>query len=143
MIALKGAALHATDMYAAGERPMGDIDLLIREDDARPTSRVLESCGYTLAFTTHRHHVFQPNDKKVTPGGRLGEHVDNPIKIEVHTRIAEPLPVGRDRYYTVPIPSIDSPRPQFIPLGRGSHAAPIAACGRKHSGSRTQVDSTA
>jgi hypothetical protein len=91
LVALKGAALHASKIYAAGERPMGDIDLLARQEDAAAISRVLDACGYTDAFTTQRHRVFQPRIK--TQGGRLGEHVDNPIKVEVHTRIAEPLPV--------------------------------------------------
>jgi hypothetical protein len=93
-VALKGAALNAGDIYAAGERPMGDIDLLIRDEDAQASVRVLELCGYEAAFTTHRHQVFQPPFKNVLAGVRLGEHVDNPIKIEVHTKIAEPLPVN-------------------------------------------------
>jgi hypothetical protein len=33
LVALKGAALYAGKIYVAGERPMGDIDLLIRDDD--------------------------------------------------------------------------------------------------------------
>jgi Uncharacterised nucleotidyltransferase len=93
LVPLKGAALYASGIYAAGERPMGDIDLLIRNDDAEATARLLEDCDYEASFTTHRHQVFQPRVGKVSTGGRLGEHVDNPIKIEVHTRIAEHLPV--------------------------------------------------
>jgi hypothetical protein len=93
IIALKGAALQASGIYAAGERPMGDIDLLIRNDDANATARLLEFCGYEVAFTSRRHQVFRPRMKNVPACGRLGEHVDNPLKIEVHTRIAEPLPV--------------------------------------------------
>jgi Uncharacterised nucleotidyltransferase len=93
LVALKGAALHANGMYAAGERPMGDIDLLVRNDDVNATARLLEVCGYTPSFTVRRHQVFQPRDRKVITGGRLGEHVDNPIKIEVHTSIAERLPI--------------------------------------------------
>jgi len=92
-MALKGAALHAGGIYAAGERPMGDIDLLVRGDDPKAIARVLEHCGYAAAFTTHRHHVFQPRINKSLTCVRLGEHVDNPINIEVHTRIAERLPV--------------------------------------------------
>jgi hypothetical protein len=37
--------------------------------------------------------VFQPRVKKPLFGPRLGEHVDNPVNIELHTRIAERLPV--------------------------------------------------
>jgi hypothetical protein len=93
LVALKGAALHAAGIYAAGERPMGDIDLLIREGDGKTTARLLDVCGYVASFATRRHQVFQPRAGKVS-GGRLGEHVDNPIKVEVHTRIAEHLPVN-------------------------------------------------
>ena len=92
-VALKGAALHALDIYAAGERPMGDIDLLIRSEDVQAMSRVLEACGYAAAFRTHRHEVFQPRLKRPLNGPRLGEHVDDPINIEVHTRVAEGLPI--------------------------------------------------
>ena len=94
LVALKGAALHASEVYAAGERPMGDIDLLVRVGDLQAISRVLERCGYAAASSTHRHDVFQPRAQKIVTAGRLGEHVDNPIKIEVHTRIAELLPIN-------------------------------------------------
>ena len=31
MLALKGAALHELHVYAPGERPMADVDLLVSE----------------------------------------------------------------------------------------------------------------
>jgi len=93
MVALKGAALHAGKIYAPGERPMGDVDLLIRDDDASAMTRVLEECGYESAFANYRHHVFRPRSFPIAARTLLGEHVDNPVKIEVHTRIAERLPV--------------------------------------------------
>src|SRR5258706_6637508 len=71
LVALKGAALHASGIYTAGQRPMGDIDLLVRNDDANSVARVLDACGYAAAFTTHRHQVFQPRVRKVSPGIRL------------------------------------------------------------------------
>jgi putative nucleotidyltransferase-like protein len=117
-VALKGAALHARNLYAAGGRPMGDIDLLICGADANSLARVLEDCGYRAAFTTHRHEVFQPRVKKVLTGPRLGEHVDNPINIEVHTRIAERLPVHEIDITQFLIPG--SPQP-------GLNAYPTAA----------------
>ena len=94
-MALKGAALLAAKLYPIGERPMGDIDLLVRVGDVRASSRVLEVCGYSTDFSTHRHEVFRPLDKKrVLTTCVLGEHIDNPIKIEVHTKVAERLPVN-------------------------------------------------
>jgi Uncharacterised nucleotidyltransferase len=92
LVALKGAALHAIRIYTPGERPMGDIDLLVRDDDANAIAQILDACGYEAAFTSDRHQVFKPRVIKTVAEGRLGEHVDNPIKIEVHTRIAEALP---------------------------------------------------
>jgi hypothetical protein len=94
LVALKGAALLSGDIYLVGERPMGDIDLFIRAVDTQAISRVLGQCGYAAAFSTHRHDVFQPLNRKVIVICKLGEHSDNPIKIEVHTRIAERLPVN-------------------------------------------------
>jgi hypothetical protein len=93
LLALKGAALYASGVYAGGERPMGDIDLLIRSSDAKGIARLLGNCGYDVAFSTSRHQVFKPRDGKVPTADRLGEHADSPIKIEVHTAIAEHLPV--------------------------------------------------
>jgi hypothetical protein len=93
LVALKGAALYARNIYAAGERPMGDIDLLVRPDAAQATARLLESCGYSLNYTHRREQAFGPAGSTIPPADRLGEHVDNPITVEVHTRIAEPLPV--------------------------------------------------
>jgi hypothetical protein len=92
LMALKGAALYARGLYAPGERPMGDIDLLIRPDAAQATGRLLESCGYEVDFTHRREQGFRPAGSTIPPADRLGEHVDNPITVEVHTRIAEPLP---------------------------------------------------
>lgn len=93
VVALKGAALYQQGIYAAGERPMGDIDLLVRNDDAKAAAQLLEACGYEAAFATRRHEVFQPRLRK-PPSGKSGEHIDNPIKIEVHTKIAEHLPIS-------------------------------------------------
>jgi len=92
IVALKGAALYGNGIYAAGERPMADIDLLIREEDMRATARLLERCGYEAALASRRHVVFRPRISKGLTG-HLGEHIDNPIKIELHTKLAEELPI--------------------------------------------------
>jgi hypothetical protein len=91
LVALKGAALHETGIYQVGERPMADIDLLVRDVDARATARILEYCGFENTFTTWRHRVFESRAKKASIG--FGEHIDNPIKIELHTGILDRLPV--------------------------------------------------
>lgn len=92
LVALKGATLIANQVYSPGERPMGDIDLLVRDMDADAVARVLGACGYDIAFTSRRHRVFQSRVRQIPPGVSFGEHIDHPIKVEVHTRIAEHLP---------------------------------------------------
>jgi hypothetical protein len=92
VVALKGAALHANGIYEAGERPMGDIDLLIRSNDANAVASLLEACDYEEAYSSRRHLTFRPRSNGHELRLRLGEHIDNPIKIEVHSRIAERLP---------------------------------------------------
>jgi hypothetical protein len=104
LVALKGAALHAIGVYRAGERPMGDIDLLVRETDADTAGRVIMELGYSKAFITWRHQVFAPNVASEWSGG-LGENVANPIKIELHTRIAERLPAFETDITALAFPS--------------------------------------
>jgi putative nucleotidyltransferase-like protein len=89
-IALKGVALHAIGLYAAGERPMADVDLLVRPRDAERSARLLESLGYYESGATWKERVFTPvGEFRVAS---LGEHSNNHIKIELHERICERLP---------------------------------------------------
>jgi len=92
LLALKGAALHDLGIYACGERPMADVDLLIREFDFGASVALLEQLGYSLSHRTRRECIFEPQGPK-TSTAHFGEHADNAIKIELHTRIAERLPV--------------------------------------------------
>jgi hypothetical protein len=91
MVALKGAALQMAGVYAAGERPMADIDLLVHSADADTAVAVLLALSYHDAGTTWKHQGFEP------PGAErravLGEHADNPIKVDLHHRISERLPL--------------------------------------------------
>ena len=92
VVPLKGSALHALGLYAPGERPMADIDLLVREGDARTAVTLLQELGYVESFAQWKHRVFKPIDGAPVPG--LGEHRDTPVNIELHTRIQERLPVS-------------------------------------------------
>jgi len=92
MVPLKGCALHALGLYTPGERPMADIDLLVREADAIPASRLLQQLGYVESFKQWKHRVFKPRGAE--PPVVLGEHRDTPINIELHVRIQERLPVS-------------------------------------------------
>jgi hypothetical protein len=90
-LALKGAALRALDLYGPGERPMADVDLLVASRDMRAIAAAMVEIDYVEVYETHRHRVFEPRSKTSPPG--YAEHVDNPLKIEIHTTVAEPLPV--------------------------------------------------
>lgn len=91
IVALKGAALLGSGIYRPGTRPMGDIDLLIDSADLDRSSRLLTTIGYVESFTTWRHKTFDPGETRDRVG--FGEHIENPIRIEQHTRIVERLPV--------------------------------------------------
>jgi len=92
VVALKGSALHAAGIYAPGERPMADIDLLVRETDAAAAGVLLQELGYVASFAQWKHQVFKPAGGQ--PFAGLGEHRDAPVNIELHTHIRERLPVA-------------------------------------------------
>ncbi|HEV7777798.1 MAG TPA: nucleotidyltransferase family protein [Luteibacter sp.] len=91
IVPLKGSALHAMGLYVPGDRPMADIDLLVREEDVQPAITLLEGLGYVPSFTQWKHRVFKPVSGE--PRAGLGEHRDTPVNIELHTRIHERLPI--------------------------------------------------
>lgn len=90
-VALKGSALLGLGLYGTGERPMGDIDLLVREADAAATGRLLGALGFAEGVASWRHRSYLPAAR---PGEvAFGEHPDNPLKIELHVRIMERMPM--------------------------------------------------
>jgi Uncharacterised nucleotidyltransferase len=91
VVGLKGAALHTMGFYCAGERPMADVDLLVHASDRSGAAHVLQSLGFSESFANWKHGVFVPKICSLYTG--LGEHTDNYLKIELHTRIAEMLPL--------------------------------------------------
>ena len=92
MTPLKGAALHALGLYAPGDRPMADIDLLVEERDIDAATTLICAIGYVPSFDHWRHRVFKPATG--TPPAVLGEHRDTPINIELHAHVRERLPVS-------------------------------------------------
>jgi hypothetical protein len=92
LVPLKGAALHALGLYAPGERPMADIDLLAHPSDAPRTAALLRELGYVESFAQWKHQVFKPAAQ--APVMALGEHRDTPVNVELHTHIHERLPVA-------------------------------------------------
>jgi hypothetical protein len=91
IVALKGAALHALGLYEKGERPMADVDLLVRPQDVGRAVRLVESLGYYKYRTSWKDRGFAPLDGHAP--GRLGEESNNDISIELHDRICERLPL--------------------------------------------------
>ena len=91
IVALKGAALQMAGVYAAGERPMADIDLLVHPADAETAVAVILALSYRDAGSTWKHQGFDPQGSEHR--AILGEHADNPIKIDLHHRISERLPL--------------------------------------------------
>jgi len=90
-VALKGAALHAEGFYEAGDRPMGDIDLLVDPAHAELVAHVLVGLGFRCSSRTFKQDVFVAQHE--TPPRPFGEHADNDMKVELHTRIVEALPL--------------------------------------------------
>jgi len=89
-VPLKGAALHALGIYRAGERPMADLDILVREVDQERTAQVLVGLGLTPQTRSWKEQVFA--GPSTAPLDALGEHSGRAIKVELHTRIWERLP---------------------------------------------------
>ena len=90
LVPLKGAALHAMGIYAAGERPMADIDLLVHEQQSRRAIEVFVELGFLETCRTWKHRVFEHSGHEAPVA--LGEHARNGIKLELHCRIGEVLP---------------------------------------------------
>jgi hypothetical protein len=89
-LALKGAALHANGVYTPGERPMADVDILVRPRDSQRAASLLESLGFEESCVSWKERVFSPVGAAAVAG--LGEHSDNHLKIELHERVCEKLP---------------------------------------------------
>jgi hypothetical protein len=89
-VALKGASLHAMGLYTAGDRPMADIDVLVRPRDVHSAGRLLASLGFRQTREGWKEREFAPVDDHIS--GEFGENADNSVKIELHDRICERLP---------------------------------------------------
>jgi hypothetical protein len=90
LVPLKGAALHELGLYAPGERPMADVDLLVAPSEAQRAVRLIEAQRFRESFSNFRHRIFVPLERGTA--ATLGEHAGNYLKIELHTHIVEALP---------------------------------------------------
>jgi len=73
------------------------VDLLVAECDSERAQQLLQAVGYLDTAVSWKHRVFEPADSGIATLGkidaRFGEHAERPIKIDLHTRIAERLPL--------------------------------------------------
>src|SRR5579863_8773980 len=91
LVPLKGAALCAGGFYAPGERPMADVDLLLPAAEAPRGAALLRRLGFRECGRTWKHLVLvQPGCR---PAAALGEDFRNELKIELHWRAGERLPL--------------------------------------------------
>ena len=91
LLTLKGSALLKLQLYEAGERPMSDIDLLVRSEDFEAAAALLVSLDYERDLVSWKHLNLVPRQMLAAP--HFGEHEDNPIKLDLHSRLFERLSV--------------------------------------------------
>ena len=88
---LKGAALNLTVYSSADQRPMSDLDLLVRPADARKALRLLDELGCRRGMGLVRDDFFPKFHYEVeviVPSVR-------PVRIDLHARPLRPLRVSR------------------------------------------------
>ena len=93
LVALKGASLQARGLYAPGERPMADIDLLVSAQAAAPAAQLFLDLGFRAGPVTWKHRVFEPPAVPGEVPADLGESRHAPIKVELHSQVREILPL--------------------------------------------------
>lgn len=86
VVLLKGAALAATVYDGFPDRPMSDIDLLVRPEHAEPALAALAAAGWSFdavpavhAFYEEHHHLPPARDER-----------DRTLRLEVHTELCSP-----------------------------------------------------
>jgi hypothetical protein len=84
LVALKGAALLPTLWAEPWLRPTSDIDLLARPADRRALDAALAALGWTLQGEVPRHRTFYLTRLGLTPCSDIGEHPDQPLRLEIH-----------------------------------------------------------
>ncbi len=93
VVALKGAVLANFHYAEPALRPMGDLDLLLREPrDLERATAALTRAGWRPLFDTPRHRVFVRPDERVARPAT--EDPENPIRLEIHTSFRLPV-LGR------------------------------------------------
>ena len=79
-VLLKGAALVGAGTVPAGERPMGDLDVLVRADEVATASAVLHDLGYRDRVSTTQRRWAREHHYQDPPR----YHPDRPLTVELH-----------------------------------------------------------
>lgn len=93
LMPLKGMALYKLGLYELGERPMADLDLLVRPEQAQAAADLFAEHGYFESHAMWKHRILEPSGRLVV-NASLGEHANNPLKVDLHTCIKERLPLS-------------------------------------------------
>lgn len=88
IVALKGCALHALGLYQPGERPMADVDLLVKTAQFDAVSGLLLAMGFEVRGESWKHREFVqvagPSTDNEGTAARM-------LKVDLHSRLAERL----------------------------------------------------
>lgn len=87
ILALKGCALHSAGVYLPGERPMADIDLLVRPEHGEIVSGLLENAGFKPGSRSWKHQEYTRDALPTLENTRRVPTAM--LKIDLHTRLAE------------------------------------------------------
>jgi len=106
-VALKGSALRRLALYAEGERPMSDVDILVGASQRERVATAMAKFDYRPAYDTPRHAVYEPARKHEAVD--FGEHPRNAHQIDVHQELNEELPVRKVDITARILPALSTP----------------------------------
>jgi hypothetical protein len=86
VIVLKGAALAETVYGDIGLRSMGDIDLLVKQENLSRADKIMTDLRYVASTLKHSHEWYAENHHHLPPY-YLSE---NGVKVEIHWHIVKP-----------------------------------------------------
>jgi len=115
LMVLKGAALNLTLYANPGDRPMSDLDLMVRPEDLDRVLQLMENAGCLCGEPLVREDFFPRfHYERELKAGTI-----YPVMIDLHIRPLRPLRFAR----TVPGDAFWS-RARAVPIGRASVLAP-------------------
>ena len=141
-VALKGAAVRSLGLYAPGERPSGDIDLLVRKSDAAAVGAVLRRLDYALLEDVRAPHELRAAQAADAEHPRRARR-STPSASKC-TRVVFGGPADRGRgHHGAPAAAAREARGESLSERRRAAAALAAARGRNMKCARTAAGPTA